>query len=168
MEIYLKFTTELASRLELPWQSPGMMFAEPDVTPSMLEYAYERVLALEQGDGLRNQLLDQPRWLEFIQGAYRSNFEEVRAKIDALTELQAAQRAWVDGVDLAPEQKADLRTQIVQAASVLGKPASAVSPGVVMSDADYDADLLTLDAQQQRLLQTLTDEALNIIPLPKV
>lgn len=168
VEIYLKFTTELASRLELPWQSPGMMFAEPDVTPSMLEYAYERVLALEQGDGLRNQLLDQPRWLEFIQGAYRSNFEEVRAKIDALTELQAAQRAWVDGVDLAPEQKADLRTQIVQAASVLGKPASAVSPGVVMSDAAYDADLLTLGAQQQRLLQTLTDEALNIIPLPKV
>lgn len=123
VEIYLAYATKLADRLNLPWQSPDMLYAAPDVTPQILDSAYTRVLALEDGEGLRDQLLEQPKWLEFIEGAYGSDFTGLRAKFQALDELQDTQ----------------------------GK----------LSDTDYDAALLSLDAEHKQLLKTVTDKALG-------
>ena len=161
VEIYLAYTTELAQRLELPWQLPDMMFPEPDVTQAMVESAWHRVQALEEGDGLRNQLLEQPIWQDYMQGAYAAELAPVREKMTALTQLLVAQQEWVDEPDLSGPQRDDLRQVIEGAAHVLGKPAGATLPGQVMSSEAYDADMRQLDAEQRQLLQSLTDEALK-------
>lgn len=166
VEIYLVYTTELADRLNLPWQSPSMMFTVPDVTEAMIDNAYLRVRALEQGEGMRNQLLEQPMWLELIEGSNRSMFDGLQAKIDALSDLQQAQRDWAEGEDLTASEKASLRTEIENAARILGTDPHAVAPGKVMSDEAYDAQILAFSVEKQRLLETLTDEALGKTPTP--
>lgn len=162
VEIYLAYTTHLARRLDLPWQSSSNMFVEPEVTPAMLESAYEQVLALEQGEGLRNQLLDQPRWIEFLEGTHRPDFDRLKAKLEALIDLQAAQQAWVEDVALSGAQKAGLRQQIEQAGAVLGKPLSALPLGRVMTDAEYAAGVRQIDDEHRQLLKALTDAALGV------
>ena len=162
VEIYLAYTTHLARRLDLPWQSSSNMFVEPEVTLAMLESAYEQVLALEQGEGLRNQLLDQPRWIEFLEGTHRPDFDRLKAKLEALIDLQAAQQAWVEDVALSGAQKAGLRQQIEQAGAVLGKPLSALPLGRVMTDAEYAAGVRQIDDEHRQLLKALTDAALGV------
>lgn len=161
VEIYLAYTSQLAQRLELPWQVLDMMFPEPDVTEALIESAYRRVQALEEGEGLRNQLLEQPIWRDYVQGAYASELAVVREKITALTELQTAQQAWVDEPDLSAQQRDDLRQTIERAARLLGKPASETAIGQVMSSEAYDADMRQLDDEQRQLLERLTDQALS-------
>ena len=155
-EIYLAYTTELAQRLHLPWQSPEMMFPEPDVTPAMIELAYQRVNELEQGGGLFDQLLDQPIWIEYLRGAHAAMFKPVREKMIALTDLQVGLREWVEEPGLTEQQRAQLRTTIETAARLLGKSADEVAPGRLMSNTVYDADMRVLDAEERELMRTLT------------
>ena len=159
--IYLAYTTELANSLNLPWQFHEMMFPEPDVTQAMTQSASQRVRGLEEGEGMRNQLLDQTIWLDYLQGAYAAQLETVRKKMTALTDLLTAQRAWVDEPDLTAQQRVDLRETIETAAQLLGKSARQIAPGGVMSSEAYDADMRELDAQQRQVLERLTDEALG-------
>ena len=156
VEIYLAYTTELAQRLHLPWQSPDMMFPESDVTPAMIERAYKRVQELEQGGGLFDQLLDQPIWTEYLRGAYAERFKPLREKMIALTDLQVALRDWVEAPGLSKQQGAQLRTTIETAARLLGKSADEVALGSLMSNTVYDADMRALDAEERELMRTLT------------
>ena len=110
---------------------------------------------------MRNQLLDQTIWLDYLQGAYAAQLETVRKKMTALTDLLTAQRAWVDEPDLTAQQRVDLRETIETAAQLLGKSARQIAPGGVMSSEAYDADMRELDAQQRQVLERLTDEALG-------
>ncbi len=55
VEVHMAYATALAERLDLPWQSRLMRFEEPDVTLMMIEAAYRRVLALGEGDLLRDR-----------------------------------------------------------------------------------------------------------------
>ena len=161
VEVYLTYTTLLADRLGLPWQSPELMFPEEDVTEAMTDSAHDWVRALEQGEGLRNQLLEQPMWINFIEGAYRSRFDALALKVDALTDLQVAQQAWVSGTDLSAEQKAALRETIVQKARTLGMLPGSVPEGYVMPDDVYDAQVLAFGVERRRLMEALTDEAMG-------
>lgn len=161
VEIYLKYTTQLANRLELPWQSPEMQFIEPDVTVQMLNDAEARVRALEQGDGMRNQLLEQPKWLEFVEGRYRSRFDELHAKAEALENYREAQQDYVDDKALTADEKEALRLNIIEAGRALGKTPDTVVPGHVMTDAEYDAAYQQLGKEKQHLLESLTDELMG-------
>ena len=156
VEIYLAYTTELAQRLHLPWQSPEMMFPESDVTPAMLERAYQRVHELEQGGGLSDHLLDQPIWTEYLRGAYAERFKPIREKMIALTDLQVGLREWVEEPALTEQQRAELRTTIDTAAGVLGKSADEVALGRLMSNTAYDAQMRALDDEERELMRTLT------------
>lgn len=157
VEIYLRYTTQLSSRLKLPWQAPSMMFNEPDVTAEMIESAFTRINALEQGEGLRNQLLDQPMWLDFMERAYKTDFDRVSAKVEALTDLQTAQQEWVLASDLPLGQKAGIRTRIELAAATLKIPASEIAPGRVMSDEEHDLLLVKLGEDRGVIMRILTD-----------
>ncbi|MHC8316413.1 NEL-type E3 ubiquitin ligase domain-containing protein [Pseudomonas sp. LB3P31] len=90
VEIHLAYATDLAARLDLPWQSRNMMFREPDVTPIMIEAAFNRVLALEQGDLLRDSIIEQEFWTTYIRGANRSLFKDFQRRADAALDLQIA------------------------------------------------------------------------------
>ncbi|WP_445178976.1 NEL-type E3 ubiquitin ligase domain-containing protein [Pseudomonas sp. McL0111] len=77
VEVYLAFQTGLADRLELPWQSRGMLFREmAEVSEAQIEQAYQSVLSLETGDGLIRQMIEQPFWRRFLKGRHAKAFEE--------------------------------------------------------------------------------------------
>lgn len=161
VEIHLAYVTKLARRLDLPWQSASMMFAEPDVTALMLEDAYDRVLQLEQGDLLRDSIVEQSFWVDYVEGAHLEAFKAVDAKNDALLSLLEAQQEWVDNGGLSAQQKQDLRNTIETSAALLGIPAADVSPGKVMSNADYFAYSGRLGEERKNILRGLTDEAMG-------
>lgn len=163
VEIYLSYTTALADRLGLPWQSPSQMYPEVDVTESMIDNAYLRVRALERGEGLRNQLLEQPAWLNYIQSAFAPELDAINQKITALTDLHTAQTEWLHQAAMTTQQRNELRTTLASAASVLGKSGREFEPGQVMSNETYDAQLRELDAKRLELLKTITDQELEPI-----
>ena len=160
VEIYLRYTTTLAERLDLPWQSPGMMFVAPDVTAQMIESAFNHVMVLEAGDGIVTQLLEQPLWVTFLERTFKSSLQSVQVKMDALSDLLTAQEAWAEQGHLSEEQKVALRIQIEKAADFLKIPASDVAPGKVMSSDDYDAHLQRLYGTRQTYLEIMTKKAL--------
>lgn len=164
VEIYLAYVTGLAQRLDLPWQSRSMMFREPDVTAAMLDAAFERVTRLEQGDLLRENLLEQDFWCTYLEGANRAQFDELKAKADALDDLLVAQQTWAADGGLAAPHKLALRKTIEEAGRRLGLPASELSPGQVMSDEVYFAQLSAMGVARKNLLRQLSDQALGRTP----
>ena len=161
VEVHMVYLTRLGSRLDLPWQPGNMMFAEPDVTPLMVEDAYNHVLILEEGDLLRENVLDQTFWVEYLEGANPDAYKAVDAKNDALLSLLEAQQEWADNGGLSAQQKQDLRNTIETSAALLGIPAADVSPGKVMSNADYFAYSGRLGEERKNILRGLTDEAMG-------
>jgi hypothetical protein len=159
VQIHMTYGTALAERLDLPWQSRLMRFEEPDVTLMIIEAAYRRVLALEEGDLLRDSIIEQDFWRTYIQGSNRRMFKGLRRRIDAALDLQIAQAEWGRSADLS--ERSRLRGKITALAKVLGKPESDVPPGRVMTDAEYSAELESIEAEKQSLLKKLTQEAMD-------
>jgi hypothetical protein len=161
VEIHLAYVTGLAQRLDLPWQSRSMRFSEPDVTPRMLDDAYERVTRLEEGDLLREQLIEQDFWRNYLEATHAEAFEVLLNKSRALDDLLEAQTAWATDGNLSDTQKAAQRKIIETTARTLGKPASEIAPGLVMSDARYYADIAVLAEESKNILRRLCDQALG-------
>ena len=159
VEIYLKYTTSLAERLDLPWETADMVFPESFVTDAMIEAAYRTVRALEEGTGLRNQLVELPMWMDFLERSEPSAFEPLKKKIDALTNLKVAQEKLVEqGASLSEKKKAVLRQEIQADAATLSLKAA---PGEVLSDDDYYAKLTALDGEVKALRVSLTDKVIK-------
>jgi hypothetical protein len=77
VEVYLAFQTGLADRLELPWQSRGMRFREiAGVDDVQIDQAYQSILALEAGDGLVNQIIEQRFWRKYLKGRFTPAIEQ--------------------------------------------------------------------------------------------
>jgi hypothetical protein len=166
VEIHLAYVTALAERLDLPWQSRSMMFEEADVTPLRIEAAYQQVLALEEGDFLRDSIIELDFWNRYIQGANRSVFKNIRRRIDAALELKMAQKTWTETTDASV--RTQLRGKITTLASVLGKQPTDVPPGRVMTDAEYTAEMDLINAEKIELLKKLTREAMDRAKLQRV
>ena len=164
VEIHLAYATGLAERLDLPWQSRSMMFREPDVTDRMLDEAYTRVRALERGDLLREGIVEQPFWADYVQVTYANEFDAVSAKNDALINLYTAQRELADDGGLTVQQKADLRLTIDTSAQVLGRSPEQASPDQVMSDEEYFADVASLGEERKNVLRAVTDRVMGRTP----
>ncbi|OIN55095.1 NEL-type E3 ubiquitin ligase domain-containing protein [Pseudomonas costantinii] len=160
VEIHLAYVTRLANRLDLPWQT-GMFFDEPDVTKAMLEAAYKRVIALEDGDLLRDSIVDQPFWTEYIQTSFANEFDAVSAKNEALINLYSAQEELAANGKLSVEQKAELQRTIDASAQVLGKSPSQASSGQVMSDDEYFSEMESLGEERKNILRTVTDRVMG-------
>jgi hypothetical protein len=77
VEVYLAFQTGLADRLELPWQSRDMLFrAMAEVDDAQIDQAYQSILALEAGDGLVNQFVEQRFWRKYLKSRYPREFAQ--------------------------------------------------------------------------------------------
>ena len=163
VEIHMAYVTQLADRLDLPWQT-SMFYNEPDVTSAMLEAAYDRVVALERGDLLRDGIIEQPFWIDYVQVTYANEFDVVSAKNDALINLYSAQQELVDDGGLSDEKKADLRLTINTSAQVLGKSPGQTSPDRLMSDAEYFAEVASLGDERKNVLRTVTDRVMGRSP----
>jgi hypothetical protein len=133
----------------------------------MIEDAYTRVLALEEGDLLRDSISEQPFWESYIQGSHRSEFKAIRRQLDATTEFyMALERRATES--LSVEEKAQLKEEIRVLGAELGKPESEFAPGRVMTGQEYEAEMNVLNDRKQTLLKTLTQQAMDRAKLQRV
>lgn len=157
VEIHLAYTTLLAKRLDLPWQLE-MFFAEPDVTPAMLDAAYSQVLALEEGEGLRNQMIEIPFWREFIERTNSARFAALDEKALALFEYQSDQKTLGLNSQLPALAQRALRKSIDAAARQLGIAPTDVVYGRAMTNPEYDAMLKSFLDEKDALMKSLTGQ----------
>jgi hypothetical protein len=169
VEVHLAYMTDLAQRLDLPWQSRDLQFrTHSGVTPAMIESAYRRVLDLEAGDLLCDSIVEQPFWASYVQGSNRSAFKVLRRRIDATTEFFMALEKRATEPDLSPEAKAGLKEELRVLAAELGKPQSEIAPGQVMTEEAYAAELDSINTESKALLKTLTRQAMDRAKLQSV
>jgi hypothetical protein len=162
VQVHLGYMTDLAERLDLPWQSRDLQFrTHTGVTSEMIEDAYRRVLDLEAGDLLRDSISEQPFWTSYIQGSNRRAFKVFRRRIDATTEFFMALDKRATEQDLSLEAKAGLKEELRVLAAELGKLDSEIGPGQVMSNEAYAAELNLIDTEMKTLLKTLTQQAMD-------
>jgi hypothetical protein len=89
VEVHLAYMTDLAERLDLPWQSRGMLFRNmAGVSKGMIEAACQRVLALEQGELLAERILEQPFWETYLEEAYRREFNDLNLSLEDADEME--------------------------------------------------------------------------------
>jgi hypothetical protein len=162
VEVHLAYMTELAQRLDLPWQARGMQFRRiAGVTPPMIEAAEQRILALEEGDLLRDSIAEQPLWNRYVKGSNRQAFKRLQRRIDATTEYKVAMDTRAEDLTLSPEEKDRLKEELRVLATELGKPESDFAAGQIMSEESYIADLELIDEEKNTLLKKLTQEAMD-------
>ncbi|MHC8356038.1 dermonecrotic toxin domain-containing protein [Pseudomonas sp. LB3P81] len=182
VEVHLAFTTELAGPeegdlanpgsqkgLDLPWQARSMQFRSvAGVELKDIEDARIRVLELEEGDLLRDSIAEQPFWKSYVEGVNRSRFKQFKRRENALYEFKTALEERADGVDLSPEEKDHLKTQIRTLAFELGKPESEFAPGTVMTDDEFAEQYSAIKNEEKTFLRQLTQQAMDRAKLQRV
>ncbi|MCU1749135.1 NEL-type E3 ubiquitin ligase domain-containing protein [Pseudomonas sp. 6D_7.1_Bac1] len=169
VEVHLAYMTDLAERLDLPWQARGMQFRKiAGVTKEMIDAAFERVMALEEGDLLRKQILKQSFWKDWLEASYTEDLNTFKRRIDATTELQDALQRRAEGAELPAAQKARLEAEISTLAQELGQQPDEFADGRSMSDDQYVQALNLIDEQMKALMSTLTQRAIDRAGLQRV
>ncbi|MHA6573037.1 NEL-type E3 ubiquitin ligase domain-containing protein [Pseudomonas yamanorum] len=163
VEIYLAYTAHLSTRLELPWQASTMLYREDYVTAAMVEAAYERVIALDQGEQLNTNLLEQPMWSSFLQRANQAEYAAIARKFEALIDYEDAQTQWARDGGLSDATKQTLLETIDKTVAILGRSRTDSLPGTVMTQAEYDVSFASIDSELTTLNRTLTDQAISAI-----
>ncbi|WP_339449137.1 NEL-type E3 ubiquitin ligase domain-containing protein [Pseudomonas sp. EA_5y_Pfl2_R50] len=163
VEVYLAYQTGLAQRLGLPWQSEGMLYrAVSGVTDTMIDQAYDTVLALGEGDGLVNEMLEQEFWQTHLEQRYPSRLASNKQRylnlFDKLETLRSTQREWLDASGV---RNVALRSRLSKLANDLPVPNSVVYADQPMSDAIYERVLIDLVDEEKELSRQLTREAMR-------
>ncbi|MGY2272162.1 hypothetical protein HX893_14130 [Pseudomonas reactans] len=161
VEIHLAYSVELAPRLDLPWQSESMQFSAPEVTPEDIEAAYQSIRALDEGNLMRDAMVELRFWENYLKVSFGDEFNRFAVKSDALIDLQSAQRTLADNGRLSTEEKADLRMKISESEKLLGKTSAQMVKGEVMSDDEYDIQVALLGDEYKTLLHRLTDQVMG-------
>ncbi|VVQ05265.1 hypothetical protein PS938_02907 [Pseudomonas fluorescens] len=164
VEVYLAYQTGLASRLNLPWQSKGMLYRPVSgVTDEMIDQAYDTVLALSEGDGLVNAMLEQEFWESYLRDTWpiqiESNKQLYLKKYEALETLRATQLEWVEST--SDIQRAELRNRLRTLMNDLPVPDTVVFADEPISDAQFDRMLTDLGDSEKELARRLTRAALR-------
>ena len=166
VEVYLAYETGLAHRLGLPWQSNTMLY-EPvaGVSARTLDTAFDTVISMEAGDGLVNEMIEQPYWEKYLRqtypDAYSRNARIYRGKPELLDQLRDAQRAWAHSARWAEMRRAPLRRQLQDLADQLPVDHSVVFTGTEMTDAVHERLLNDIGYDEKALSRRLTREALQ-------
>ncbi|MFY0729124.1 dermonecrotic toxin domain-containing protein [Pseudomonas sp. NFX15] len=161
VEVHLAYMTDLAQRLDLPWQARGMQFRKiAGVSKEMIDAAFERIVALEEGELLTDRILDQPLWRTWLESASREPLNGLKRRIDATTELQDALQRRAEGAAFTAEEKTEVESEITALCLELGRSESDFAEGQIMSDEAYVQALDDIDRQITQQLKTLTREAM--------
>jgi hypothetical protein len=166
VEVYLAYQTGLAQRLNLPWQSEGMLYRPVSgVTDAMIDQAYDTVLEMEEGDGLVNKMLEQDFWENHLRETYPVRIETNKRlylnKSEQLETLRSTQREWADATQLSDIQRAELRNRLKELMKGLPVPETAVFADEPMSDALFDRLLVDMGDEEKELSRRLTRAALR-------
>jgi hypothetical protein len=166
VEVYLAYQTGLAKRLGLPWQSEGMLYRPVSgVTDAMIDQAYDTVLALGEGDGLVNTMLEQDFWVNYLGERYpvrlETNKQQHLAKYELLEVLRSTQREWVESTQLSDLERAALRNRLRDLANDLSVPETVVFADDPISEATFNRLLVDLGDDEKELSRRLTRAALG-------
>ncbi|MGH8389045.1 MAG: dermonecrotic toxin domain-containing protein [Pseudomonas sp.] len=162
VEVHLAYMTDLAQRLDLPWQARGMQFRNiAEVSKEMIEAAAQRIKALEEGDLLTDRIFEQPLWKTWLESVYSEKLSGLKRRIDATTDLQDALQRRANGARLTAKETADVEAEIKALCSELGKSESDFADGQLMTDEAYVQDLNDIDRQITQQLKALTQEAMK-------
>ena len=165
VEIYLAYQTGLARRLNLPWQSEGMLYRRVSgVTDAMIDQAYDTVLALGEGDGLVDQMLEQAFWQTHLEQRYpvrlAANKQHYLNQSEKLETLRIKQREWLD-TTTSGVYRIQLRSQLRELAHDLTLPDTVVLADHPLSNALYERVVIDLVDDEKQLSRQLTREALR-------
>ncbi|MBM6445061.1 hypothetical protein JQF37_15720 [Pseudomonas sp. MIL9] len=167
VEVHLAYMTDLAERLNLPWQARGMQFRKiAGVTKEMIDAAFRRIVALEEGDLLTDRILEQPLWKTWLESSNAKELDSLKRQIDATTELQDALQRRSETVE--PAARADMDVEIKALCRELNRDENAFSEGQVMSDEDYTQALTDIDGQIRQTLKSITRQAIKRARLPRL
>ncbi|MFJ2282374.1 dermonecrotic toxin domain-containing protein [Pseudomonas sp. NPDC087803] len=164
VEVYLAYQTGLAKRLGLPWQSEDMLYRPVSgVTDAMIDQAYETVLALGEGDGLIDAMLEQSFWAQYLSDKYPVRLERnkrlYQARYEQLETLRETQLKWTQArVDA---ERSALREQLNTLINDLPVPPTVVFDDAPISDAIFERLLVDLGDEEKALTRRLTREALT-------
>jgi hypothetical protein len=164
VEVYLAYQTGLAQRLGLPWQSEGMLYRPVSgVSDGMIDQAYDTVLALGEGDGLVNRMLEQDFWETYLNERYPVRMETNKRRYQSLSDqlgtLRTTQREWVETT--SDEQRAELRNRLGELMNGLPVTEALVFADEPISDAAFDRLLVDLGDAEKQLSRQLTRDALR-------
>ncbi|QJI42627.1 hypothetical protein HKK52_17345 [Pseudomonas sp. ADAK2] len=169
VEVHLAYMTDLAERLELPWQARGMQFRRmAGVTRAMIDDAYQRIEALEKGELLTDWVLQQEFWKTWLEEVNADDFKGLERKVEAITEFWTALDERAQLQDLDGPEALSLEQQLKVLATELGKPAEDIAPGRVMSEDEYSAELAEIADEQKALFKRLTRQAIDRAKLQRV
>jgi len=167
VEVHLAYMTDLAQRLDLPWQARGMQFRKiAGVSKEMIEAAFRRIVALEEGDLLTDRILEQPLWNTWLESSSAKELDSLKRQIDATTELQDALLRRSEAVE--PTAKVAFEAEIKALCRELNRDENAFSEGQVMSDEDYIKALTDIDRQIRQTLKSITQQAIERARLPRL
>ncbi|MNQ96358.1 hypothetical protein D3C85_1119580 [compost metagenome] len=162
VEVHLAYMTDLAQRLDLPWQARGMQFRSiAEVSKEMIEAALQRIKALEEGDLLIDRVFEQPLWKSWLESTYREELNGLKRRIDATTDLQDALQRRAEGTRLTTEEKAAVELEIKGLCSELDKPETDFADGRLMTEEAYGQAMDDIDRQITQQLKNLTREAMT-------
>ncbi|MNF47362.1 putative E3 ubiquitin-protein ligase ipaH7.8 [compost metagenome] len=166
VEVYLAYETGLAQRLGLPWQSESMLHRPlARVSAKTLDTAFDTVMAMEAGDGLINDMLEQPFWEKYLRDTYPNEFRRntrlYETKSDLLDELREAQHAWASSKNQQIAQRRALKQRLQDLARRLDVDDSVVLTDEDMSDEVYFRLLQDMGYEEKELSRKLTRAALQ-------
>ncbi|QHC97465.1 hypothetical protein PspR84_23440 [Pseudomonas sp. R84] len=166
VEIYLAFETGLAEKLELPWQSQGMLYdLRSGVKAKQIDRAHDMIMNREKGDGLVSAMIDLAPdnfWEEHLRKTHPTQYETndrlFEEKPGLLDELREAQAQWANATPQTPLNQ--LARKMEGLAKQLGIPQADVFSGEVMSEARYNKLLDDIGYERKELSRRLTLEAM--------
>ncbi|MHC8317992.1 NEL-type E3 ubiquitin ligase domain-containing protein [Pseudomonas sp. LB3P31] len=166
VEVYLAYETGLAQRLDLPWQSESMLYRPiAGVSPATLDTAFDTVISMEAGDGLVNDMIEQPFWQKYLHETYPEEFGRntrlFEAKSDLLDELREAQDAWASSKDQPAAQRQALKQRLLDLARRLEVDDNVVLTEQDMTDEVYNRLFIDLADDEKQLSRQLTRAALK-------
>jgi len=166
VEVYLAYETGLAQRLGLPWQSESMLFRTmAGVNAKTLDTAFDTVMSMEAGDGLINDMIEQPFWQKYLQETYPNEFRRnarfYETKSELLDELREVQHAWASSKGQQIAQRRALKQRLQDLARRLNVDEKVVLTDQDMTDEVYGGLLHDMGYEEKELSRKLTRAALQ-------
>ena len=166
VEVYLAYETGLAQRLGLPWQSESMLYRPlAGVSAQTLDTAFDTVMSMEAGDGLINEMIQQPFWEKYLLDTYPNEFRRnsrlFDAKSDLMGELREVQHTWAHSKGLEIAQRRALKQRLQDLARRLNVDDSVVLIDEEMSEEVYNGLLDDMGYERKELSRQLTRAALQ-------
>jgi hypothetical protein len=166
VEVYLAYETGLAQRLGLPWQSESMLYRPTaGVDANTLDTAFDTVMSMEAGDGLINDMIEQPFWQKYLQDTYPNEFRRnalfYETKSELLDELREVQHAWARSKGQQIAQRRALKQRLQDLARRLSIDDSVVLTDQDMTDEVYGQLLHDMGYEEKELSRKLTRAALQ-------